>query len=55
MKDFGRNLLKCSDEFASSPERRKIRRLAQEVNMRSITVEAFFKMCSELFNVVSNE
>ncbi|KAK4319970.1 hypothetical protein Pmani_009129 [Petrolisthes manimaculis] len=46
----GRELKTLADNFATTEERRRVREMAECVNMSSMTMENFFHLCAELFS-----
>lgn len=47
----GRELRLLADAFACTAERRKVRHMAESVNLSCIEMDDFFHLCAELFYV----
>ena len=47
----GRELRLLADAFACTAERRKVRHMAESVNLGCIEMDDFFHLCAELFYV----
>lgn len=47
----GRELRLLADAFAGTAERRKVRLMAESVNLSCIEMNDFFQLCAELFYV----
>lgn len=50
----GRELRLLADAFAGTTERRKVRLMAESVNLSCIEMSDFFQLCAELFYVSKN-
>nr|XP_045605671.1 uncharacterized protein LOC123762924 isoform X1 [Procambarus clarkii]XP_045605680.1 uncharacterized protein LOC123762924 isoform X1 [Procambarus clarkii] len=46
----GQELRLLADTFAKTEERKRVQSMAETVNMRSINIENFFQLCTELFS-----
>lgn len=46
----GQELLLLADKFENTEARRRVKRMAETVDMRSINMENFFQLCAELFH-----
>lgn len=54
MMRAGRELRLLADAFAGTAERRKVRLMAESVNLSCIEMSDFFQLCAELFYVSKN-
>lgn len=50
-KRAGQELMLLAQKFSETEERRRVQCMAETVDMSSINMENFFKLCAELFYV----